>query len=197
MEESFTMSRHVYNQILGQHTLAAREAAIREHRKGTSTRFKDTLWQMDNIDCGTVALDSLAKMQSQQDKDVLIAPLAVKLMSCCQEFNQMPKAKGLFHRHFELLKSNPAAYNIMLIPEANAYNISEVISVLRMMKRNGAIPDPATWTAIIYGLFRNGRTFQAMKLFSLHLEFLPRKASVDGDGSSGEMFMSDTNIWQD
>ncbi|KAJ1948436.1 hypothetical protein EC988_005177, partial [Linderina pennispora] len=80
--------------------------------------------------------------------------------------------------------------------------MSEVVSLLRLMKHNGAIPDPATWTAIIYGMFRNGRAFQAMKLFSLHLEFLPRKASVDGGGdnsggASGEMFMSESNIWQD
>ncbi|KAI8319919.1 hypothetical protein GQ54DRAFT_14309 [Martensiomyces pterosporus] len=182
LEESISVSKLLYDHILGSANEVAVSAARAKSKRGTTTRFVDVLWQMDNIEHGIAALrrliDSANTSRGPSPPDSLISSLAIQLMQCCSRFNRMPKAHEIFDMCLPVLRQNPAAYNILMYPEAMAFNMHGVVSILRTMQRHGAVPDPVMWTTIMTGMCKSGRIEGAMKLFAMHLEFLPRRSIV-------------------
>ncbi|PIA14513.1 hypothetical protein COEREDRAFT_82659 [Coemansia reversa NRRL 1564] len=186
--EAMEQSRRLYMAVAME--CGNRSVSTEEPGRGTTTEFVDALWKGCNIDVSAGVLQRLvdgAEMPQEDmptPTDALILSLAMQVMQMSTLFGRKWVAQDIFTMCRPWLYQTAAAYNILLYPEANAYNMPAVLRILREMRNNRTMPDPMTWTTIISGLCRNGRIEQGMRLFSMHLLFLPqRQIHGSSDGS--------------
>ncbi|KAJ2809343.1 hypothetical protein H4R20_000153 [Coemansia guatemalensis] len=177
--EAVEQSRRLYSAVAME--CNSESVSVEEPGRGTATEFVDALWHGWNFDVSTGILHRLAEAteppqpNSPTPTDVLILCLAIQIMKMSSLFGRNWVARDIFTICGPWLQQSATAYNILLYPEANAYNMGMTLAILQEMRRNGTMPDAMTWTTIISGMCRNGRTERAMRLFSMHLLFLPHQ----------------------
>ncbi|KAJ2047659.1 hypothetical protein GGI08_006210, partial [Coemansia sp. S2] len=169
IRDSLDAGRQVYALVIS-------EAWV--NRGSRTTGFIDALWAADNFEMATRALAELQQLEGGVGGSI-ISSLAIQLMQCASMASNMPVASQIFDRYRLLLNRSPAAYNILMHPKALAYDIPGVVAILKRMRINDVCPDSVTWTTIMNGMCINGRIEAAMKLFALHLDFLPQRRSND------------------
>ncbi|KAJ2060123.1 hypothetical protein GGI17_003981 [Coemansia sp. S146] len=169
IRDSLDAGRRIYDLVIS-------EAWV--NRGSRTTGFIDALWAADNFEA---AIRALAELQQSEDDvgDSIISSLAIQLMQCASMTSNMSVASQIFDRYKLWLNKSPVAYNILLHPKALAYDIPGVVAILKRMRINDVYPDAVTWTTIMNGMYLNGRIEAAMKLFALHLDFLPQRRSND------------------
>ncbi|KAJ2740944.1 hypothetical protein GGI20_005522 [Coemansia sp. BCRC 34301] len=164
----------------------------------TTTGFIAALWAADNYEAAIAGLAQLVA-PAPVPRNVVSA-LAIQLMQCASEASHLHIATQVFAKYRAWLWRSPSAYNIMLSPRALAYNSSGVVALLRLMRDSDVYPDPVIWTTIMNGMILNGRMEEAMKLFALHLDFLPRQHECKGDNMLcapiNEVQPVRPNLWQ-
>ncbi|KAJ2486848.1 hypothetical protein IWW37_005458 [Coemansia sp. RSA 2050] len=149
-----------------------------------TTGFVDALWTANNLKVAGRTLARLRLLEGSVE-DSIISSLAIQLMQCACKASHINVASQIFDQYKPWLRKSPAAYNMLLHYRALAYDIFEVVAILKTMRANDVYPDAVTWTTIMSGMCLNGRIEQAMKLFALHLDFLPlqrkREDELEGD----------------
>ncbi|KAJ2716210.1 hypothetical protein H4R19_000775 [Coemansia spiralis] len=176
LEACAQLSRRVYAAVVIDQPRQA--GAGRPCNRGTTTRFVDALWDTDNLAAGVAILGRLATAAASatpdhRPVDQLISSLAIQLMEAAARFGQINTAHQVFDMCTQWLQQSTVAYNILLYPLVNEYDMPRVVRLLQRMRDNGAMPDTVTWTTIMSGMCRNGKLLNARKLFSAHLLFLP------------------------
>ncbi|KAJ2750771.1 hypothetical protein GGI19_004911 [Coemansia pectinata] len=169
IRDSLDAGRRIYDLVIS-------EAWV--NRGSRTTGFIDALWAADNFE---VAMRALAELQQLEGGvgDSIISSLAIQLMQCASMASNMPVASQIFDRYKPWLNRSPVAYNVLLHPKALAYDIPGVVAIPKRMRTNDVYPDAVTWTTIMSGICLNSRIEAAMKLFALHLDFLPQRRSND------------------
>ncbi|KAJ2442087.1 hypothetical protein GGF42_007077 [Coemansia sp. RSA 2424] len=168
----------------------------------TTTGFVDALWAADNYEAALTELAPLAAVEEKESvPGSMVSSLAVQLMQCAGKAGHLHIVTRVFAEYREWLDKSPVAYNILLYPRAMAYDIPGVVALLKLMRDNRVFPDAVTWTTIMNGMCVNGRIEQAMKLFALHLEFLPQQQQGEEDGvlcapMDGLWHTGSPNLWQ-
>ncbi|KAJ2827125.1 hypothetical protein IWW50_002040 [Coemansia erecta] len=203
--ESMRRSRAMYQALVLD--VGAQHIPDDAYRRGTATGFVDALWRTDNVKAAIAVLrrlvESCTSGPSSEPVDELIPSLATRLMQMANEYGRPWTAHEVFSLCEPWLRHSAVAYSILMRPEAMACNSAEVVAVLRQMRRNQVVPDVYVWTMILDGMCRNGRIRQAMKLFSLHLLFVPHGVLADSVGIGGSSGADDPatvdpqNIWHE
>ncbi|KAJ2445873.1 hypothetical protein GGF42_005852 [Coemansia sp. RSA 2424] len=165
----------------------------------TTTGFVDALWGADNYEAALTELAPLAAMEEKASitPGSMVSSLAVQLMQCAGKAGHLQVVTRVFAEYREWLDKSPVAYNILLHPRALAYDIPGVVALLKLMRDNRVFPDAVTWTTIMNGMCVNGRIEQAMKLFALHLEFLPQQQQQQqqGEEKDGVLYAPMNGLW--
>ncbi|KAJ2158283.1 hypothetical protein GGF46_003893 [Coemansia sp. RSA 552] len=180
-------------------------------RSGPAAGFTDWLWQADNLQEGVAVMRKIVDTEAPpasewSDEDRVVSALAVELMDAANEYGCRHTVDEVFELCRPWLRHQAAAYTILLYSDAMAYNMPGVVQVLQMMRSEGAMPDAYIWTTIISGMCRHGEVRRAMKLFSMHMLFLPQNngQSTDASVDSGAMLYAPTyhssgagaNMWE-
>ncbi|KAJ2414175.1 hypothetical protein GGI10_002566, partial [Coemansia sp. RSA 2530] len=195
IRDSLEAGRQIYDLVMSD---AGANRGVR------TTGFVDALWAADNLEVARRALDEL-RLLGGGVGDSVISSLAIQLMHCASKVSHINVASQIFDRYKLWLRKSPAAYNILLHHKALAYDIPEVVAIVKTMRANDVYPDAVTWTTIMNGMCLNGRTEQAMKLFAMHMEFLPTPRKYDDVLECDNMLYAPTsglmplvpNLWQE
>ncbi|KAJ2818292.1 hypothetical protein FBU31_005928, partial [Coemansia sp. 'formosensis'] len=194
IQDSLDTGRRIYDLIIS-------EANV--NRGSRTTGFIDALWASDNLEAARRALTRLQQLEGGVG-DSIISSLAIQLMQCASKASHIHVASQIFHGYWPWLCKSPVAYNILLHPKALAHDVSGVVAILNYMRNNDVYPDSVTWSTIMSGMCLNGRIEEAMKLFALHLEFLPQRRSSDDIASGDDILYAPMegvmpatpNLWQ-